>query len=97
MGLGKMIRIIDNQKLELHYKEGFGAWTYHLRLSGTADIKCRWGQLKVSGTIDDFEVKNIYLAPRKNEDKIISINKEIRDAIGKSGGDTVMVTLFLHD
>lgn len=92
-----MIKIIDNQKLELHYKEGFGTWTYHLRLPGTADIKGKWEHLKVSGTIDDFEVENIYLAPRKMEDKIISINKEIRDAIGKSGGDIVTVTLYLHD
>ncbi|WP_251869624.1 DUF1905 domain-containing protein [Enterococcus italicus] len=68
-----------------------------LRLPGTADNKGRWGHLKVSGTIDDFEVKNIYLAPRKDEDKIISINKEIRDAIGKSGGDIVTVMLYLHD
>lgn len=92
-----MTKIIDNEKLELHYQEGFGAWTYHLRLPDTADIKGKWGDLKVSGTIDDFEVKDIYLAPRKDEDKIISINKEVRDAIGKSGGDTVMVTLYLHD
>lgn len=96
-GVFKMIKIIDNQELELQYKEGFGTWTHHLRLPGTAGIKGRWGHLKVSGTIDDFEVNNIFLAPRKNEDKIISINKEIRDAIGKSGGDMVMVTLYLHD
>lgn len=92
-----MIKIIDNQKLELQYKKGFGAWTYHIRLPGTASIEGRWGYLKVSGTIDDFEIKSINLAPRKNEDKIISINQEVRDAIGKSGGDTVMVTLYLHD
>ena len=96
-GLFNMIKIIDNQKLELHYKKGFGTWTYHLRLPGTADIKGRWGHLKVSGTTDDFEENNIYLAPRKDEDKIISINKEIRDAIGKGGGEIVTVTLYLHD
>ena len=33
MRLAKMLKIIDNQKLELQYKEGFGAWTYHLRES----------------------------------------------------------------
>lgn len=92
-----MIKIIDNQKLELQYKEGFGAWTYHIRIPGTANIEGRWGVLKVSGTIDDYEIKNINLAPRKNEDKIISINKKIRDSIGKSGGDMVTVTLYLHD
>ncbi len=92
-----MIKIIDNQELKLEYKKGFGAWTYHLRIPNTANIEGKWGFLKVSGTIDDYEITSINLAPRKNEDKIISINKKIRDAIGKSGGDTVNVTLFLHD
>jgi hypothetical protein len=36
------------------------------------------------------------LAPRGEQDKIISVNQEIRDSIGKSGGDTVLVTLYLH-
>ena len=91
-----MTLLIENQTLKLEYKKGFGAWTYHLRLPRTARIKGKWGELKVSGTIDNFEVKNINLAPRKDEDKIISINKEIREAIGKSGGDMVTVTLYLH-
>lgn len=92
-----MIKIIDNQELKLEYKKGFGAWTYHLKIPNTANIEGKWGFLKVSGTIDGYEITSINLAPRKNEDKIISINKKIRDAIGKSGGDTVNVTLFLHD
>ena len=92
-----MIKIVDNQELKLEYKRGFGAWTYHLRIPETADIEGKWGFLKVSGTIHGYEVKSINLAPRKNEDKIISINRKIREAIGKSGGDTVNVTLFLHD
>ena len=78
-----MIKIVDNQELKLEYKRGFGAWTYHLRILGTADIEGNWGFLKVSGTIDGYEVKSINLAPRKNEDKIISINRKIREAIGK--------------
>ena len=92
-----MMKIIENQELELHYKKGFGAWTYHLRIPGTANIKGKWGHLKVSGTIDDYEIKNINLAPRKEGDHIISINKKIRESIGKSGGDMVIVTLYLHD
>ena len=92
-----MKKIIEDQILELQYKKGFGAWTYHLRIPNTAGIEGRWGFLKVSGTIDGYEIKNINLAPRKNEDKIISINKEIRDALGKGGGDPVRVTLYLHD
>lgn len=88
--------LLENVQLELKYKPNFGAWTYHLRIPNTKDLDSRWGFLKVSGTIDGYEIKNINLAPRKNEDKIISINKKIRDAIGKTGGDTVTVTLYLH-
>ncbi|MEP0710521.1 DUF1905 domain-containing protein [Algoriphagus sp.] len=91
-----MKKIVDNQKLELIYKKGNGAWTYHLVIPNTADIDGTWGSLKVSGLIDDYELKEMNLAPRKEEDKIISINKEIRKAIGKTGGDIVTVTLFLH-
>ena len=92
-----MLKLIDQKELILEYKKGFGAWTYHLRIPGTAEIEGRWGYMKVSGTIDNYEVKNLNLAPRKNEDKIISINRQIREAIGKGAGDTVRVTLYLHD
>lgn len=88
--------ILENVQLELIYKPNFGAWTYHLRIPNTKDLDSRWGFLKVSGTIDGYEIKNINLAPRKNEDKIISINKKIRDTIGKTGGDKVIVSLYLH-
>lgn len=92
-----MLKLIDQQELILEYRKGFGAWTYHLQIPGTAEIEGRWGYMKVSGTIDNYEVKNLNLAPRKNEDKIISINRQIREAIGKGAGDTVRVTLYLHD
>jgi len=88
--------LLENIKLELQYKPNFGSWTYHLRIPNTKHLDSRWGLLKVSGTIDGYEIKNINLAPRKNEDKIISINKKIRESIGKTGGDTVIVTLYLH-
>lgn len=88
--------LLENVQLELKYKPNFGAWTYHLRIPNTKDLDSRWGFLKVTGTIDGYEIKNINLAPRKNEDKIISVNKKIRDAIGKTGGDIVTVTLYLH-
>jgi hypothetical protein len=91
-----LIKLIENQILILQHVPGFGAWTYHLRIPQTKDLDNRWGHLKVSGTIDGHEIRNINLAPRRGEDKLISINKSIRDAIGKSGGDEVSVTLFLH-
>jgi hypothetical protein len=91
-----MEKILDKEMLILQYQWGFGAWTYHLRIPNTAHLSGKWGLLKVSGTIDDVEIKNINLAPRKDGDRIISINKSIRDALGKGAGDSVLVTLYLH-
>lgn len=92
-----MRKIVDNQKLILKYQPGFGSWTYHIRIPSTSGIKGTWGSMKVVGKIDDYVVKGINLAPRKDEDKIISINKEIRNAIHKNGGEKVNVTLYLLD
>lgn len=92
-----MKKLIENKKLILQYKPNFGAWTYHLQIPGTKNLVGRWGFMKVSGTIDGYKIKNLNLAPRTGEDKIISINKSIREAIGKGGGDKVTVTLYLHD
>ena len=90
-----MKKIVDHQQLTLKYQPGFGSWTYHLVIPGTANIKGTWGSLRVIGSIDDYILSEHNLAPRKNEDKIISINKEIRTSINKSGGDLVTVTLYL--
>ena len=41
--------IIENEKLEIQYIPGNGAWTYHLIIPNTKNIKGKWGDLKVSG------------------------------------------------
>lgn len=89
--------IIKDEKLTLQYIPGNGAWTYQLIIPNTKDIKGKWGDLKVSGTIDGYEIKNKNLGPLKNSDKKMSINSEIRNAINKDGGDTVIVTLYLEN
>jgi Domain of unknown function (DUF1905) len=87
--------IIKDEKLELIYEHGKGAWTYHLRIPNSKNIEGKWGDIKVSGTIDNFKIEARNLAPIKGEDKMLSINSEIRNAIGKKGGDFVIVTLYL--
>ena len=89
--------IVENEKLILQYIRGNGAWTYQLIIPNTKDIKGKWGDLKVSGTIDGYEIKNKNLGPLKTSDKEMSINSEIRNAINKDGGDTVIVTLYLEN
>lgn len=87
--------LIQNQELELQYKKGNGAWTYHLIIPNTAKIEGKWGSLKVSGQIDNYKIDELNLAPRRKQDKMISVNKDIRKAIQKSAGDKVNVTLYL--
>lgn len=87
--------IIKNEKLKLIYEQGNGAWTYHLRIPNSEHIDGKWGDIKVSGTIDDFKIEARNLAPTKGGDKILSINNDIRTAIKKKAGDTVTVTLYL--
>ena len=87
--------IVENEELEIQYIPGNGAWTYQLIIPNTKDIKGKWGDLKVSGKIDDYHIENKNLGPLKNSDKKMSLNAEIRNFIGKSGGEFVNVTLYL--
>lgn len=87
--------LVKDEKLELKYEPGKGAWTYHIQIPNTRHIVGKWGSMKVSGTIDNYAIESINLAKLGDEDKLISINANIRKAINKSGGDTVNVTLYL--
>jgi hypothetical protein len=89
-----MKELIKNKKLILQHVPGKGAWTYHLVIPGTKDIKGKWGFMKVSGNIDGYEFKDLNLAPVTGKDKLISVNGEIRKAIGKDGGEEVVVTIY---
>ena len=89
--------IINNEELIIQHIPGNGAWTYQLIIPNTKDIKGKWGDLKVSGTIDNFEIKNKNLGPMKNADKKMAVNSVIRNSIGKGAGDLVNVTLYLED
>lgn len=87
--------LVKDEKLELKYQSGNGAWTYHLQIPNTKHIVGKWGEMKVSGTIDNYKIESINLAKLGDQDKLISINEKIRKAINKNGGDTVTVTLYL--
>lgn len=87
---------MKTKKLVIQHIPGNGAWTYQLIIPNTKNIKGKWGDLKVSGTIDGYEIKHKNLGPMKNSDKKMALNSEIRKAINKSGGDVVTVTLSLE-
>jgi hypothetical protein len=87
--------LLKNEQLELKYVPGKGAWTYHIQIPNSKHIKGKWGFLKVSGFIDDYQLESKNLFTISGQDKLLSINQTIRKAINKSGGDMVTVTLSL--
>jgi hypothetical protein len=89
--------IVKDKELRIQYIPGNGAWTYQLIIPNTKNIKGKWGDLKVSGKIDDYIIKNKNLGPVKNSDKKMSLNSEIRSSINKGAGEIVLVTLFLEN
>ena len=89
--------LVKDQRLELKYEPGKGAWTYHIQIPNTKHLICRWGFSKVSGSIDDYKLEAKNLFTISGQDKLISINEKIRKAINKKGGETVLVTLYLLD
>ena len=91
----KMEYLVKDEKLQLKYEPGKGAWTYHIQIPNTKHIVGKWGSLKASGTIDNHKIDSINLFTIKGQDKLISINEKIRTAINKGGGDLVNVTLYL--
>ena len=87
--------LVSGAELELKHVPNMGAWTYHIEIPDSKDIVGRWGFLKASGTIDGYKVENKNLFTIAGQNKRISINEKIRKAINKTGGDAVIVTLYL--
>lgn len=57
--------IANEQQFVTDYLPGKGAWTYHLKLPETKDLKGKWGDIKVMGTIDGFDIGCKNLMPKK--------------------------------
>ena len=92
-----MQQLICQQELEIHCLPGKVARTFFLIIPETRDLKGKWGELKVTGSIDGYPIGVMNLAPIKGQDKVLSVNVAIRKAIQKTAGDRVMVILHMID
>lgn len=91
------LTILQNEPLTLISEPGRGAWTYRIDVPDTRYLKAPWGSIKVTGTFDGIPFGEMNLMPLKNEDAMMSVNKQLREKIGKSSGETVRVTMTLKD
>jgi Domain of unknown function (DUF1905) len=68
-----------------------GAWTYVI-MPGAAEFFGTRGIVKVEGLVDDYPFRASFVAMGGGV-HMLPIKAEIRDAIGKKVGDTVVVRL----
>jgi len=76
---------------------GKGGWTY-VRLPGVSSgYRGKFGTVRVSGTIDDYELINYGLMPIRDGGLFLPIKAEIRKKTGKKEGDKVYVLLYADE
>lgn len=76
---------------------GKGGWTY-IRLPGVSTkYRGKFGTVKVSGTIDDYELLNYGLMPIRDGGLFLPIKAEIRKKTGKKEGDKVNLILYASE
>lgn len=91
-----MTKPLVNKKYKLEKYPGKGGWTYTVIPEIPPDKRERFGWVKVSGFIDDYEIKSYRLMPMSNGKLFLPVRAEIRKKIKKQEGDWIKVILF-HD
>ncbi|TCO06788.1 DUF1905 domain-containing protein [Natronoflexus pectinivorans] len=75
---------------------GKGGWTY-LEVPEVEPDKHAWfGEVEVSGRIDNFRFSNRKLLPMGNGRLFLPVNLKIRNEIQKEAGETVYLELQIH-
>lgn len=88
---------IINAAFTIQRKEGPAPWHF-VELSGIPQqFVAANGLVRISGWIDDVEIRQFNLLPMKNGNKMLVIKAAIRKRIGKKVGDQVLVKLYPDD
>jgi hypothetical protein len=74
--------------------EGKGGWTFARIPEITQDKNMPFGWVKVSGSIDGYEIRKYHLMPMGDGRLFLPVKAGIRKQIGKQAGDWVRVVLW---
>ncbi|MFT2009707.1 YdeI/OmpD-associated family protein [Pontibacter sp. 13R65] len=92
-----MEELLVDKAYRLEKFPGKGGWTY-VAIPEISKNKHAWfGMVKVSGSIDDFELRDVNLWSLSSGSMFFPVKAEIRKKIGKQEGDWVQVRLFAEN
>lgn len=89
--------LLVNKSYLLQKFQGKGGWTYAAIPEIPQDKSAWFGLVKVSGSIDGYEITNYNLMPMGNGMMFIPVKAEIRKKIGKQEGDWVHIVLYSQE
>lgn len=75
---------------------GKGGWSYILIPEISRDHRNHFGQVKISGAIDNYVLDNVILMPMGNGTLFLPLNANIRKQLQKQAGDIVHLKIYLN-
>jgi hypothetical protein len=83
-----------DKRFKLERFQGKGGWTYARIPEISKDKSKPFGWVKVSGSINGYEIRKCHLMPMGNGKLFLPVKAEIRKKIKKQEGDFVHVILY---
>jgi hypothetical protein len=87
-------KIVVDKYYTLKKFSGKGGWTYAEIPEISQNKQNPFGWVTVSGFIDKHPINRQKLMPMGNDRLFLSVNKSVRNKIGKQAGDTVKITIY---
>lgn len=91
-----MENIQINREALIEKFPGKGGWSYLLIPEISPDYRNHFGQVKVSGAIDNYILDKAMLMPMGNGKLFLPLNANIRKQLQKQAGDTVQLQIYLN-